>query len=286
MYDAVYGDYTVEGLKTKILPLFKQELTGVFSFVPEAQMSGITQRLDNMIAGNPNEQVFKDILNEIRAADTLSQPLKKFLDIVYDDFKTEAEKEAAKEEFANTYISIMDQRYATSEDKQELKDDQLKELHETFVIDAEIIRDDANKRKELSRKKDPQTERYEKAEKELEGCFADEKQGKDLKASFEKLKELHKAVIEAEGSNAQIMREEEENFIKILNSINSRRLVKLLTMRKADDDSFSAAGESSFQVVMGDTIHSKMWSVMWQMGIPKASGMLAERAWENIKSFF
>ena len=132
-------------------------------------MSGITQRLDNMIAGKPNEQVFKDILNEIRAADTLRQPLKKILDIVYDDFKTEADKEAAKQEFANTYISIMDQRYATSEDKQELKDDQLKELHETFVIDAEIIRDDANKRKVLSRKNDTQTERYVKAEKALEG---------------------------------------------------------------------------------------------------------------------
>ncbi len=203
----------MEGLKTNVLPLLKQELKSVFSFVPEAQKSQITQRLDGMIAGKPNEQVFMDILNEIRAADTLSQPLKRFLDIVYDDFKTEAEKEAAKGEFANTYIMIMDQRYVTPEAKQEFVNDQIKELHETFVIDAEIIRDDANKKKDLSRKKDPQTERYEKAEKELEGCFADEKQGKDLKASFEKLKELHKTVIEAEGSNAQIMHEEEENSL-------------------------------------------------------------------------
>ena len=93
-------------------------------------------------------------------------------------------------------------------------------------------------------------------------------------------------MIEAEGSNAQIMREEEENFIKILNSINSRRLVTLLSLRKADDDRFSVAGESSFQEVMGDTIYSKMWIVMWQLGIPKASGMLAQKTWEDIKSFF
>ncbi|SCX84345.1 ABC1 family protein [Lachnospiraceae bacterium XBB2008] len=285
-FEKIYGQYTEEGLKTDILPGLKKDIQSIFAFVPEAKKTELIQSLDAMIAGKPNEQVFKGILNEIRAADTLKQPLKEFLDVVYDDFKTEADKEAAKEKFATKYIEIMNQRYVTPEAQQKFKDDQLKGLHETFVIDAKTIEDDEHKKKDLSRKMDPQTERYVKAEKALEGCFADEKQGKDLKDSFDRLKELHKQVIAAKGSNADTMHEEEENFIKILNSINSRRLVTLLSLRKADDDRFSVAGESSFQEVMGDTIYSKMWSVMWQLGIPKASSMLAQKTWEDIKSFF
>jgi hypothetical protein len=285
-FEIVYDTYTEQGLKQNLLPGLKMDIQTIFAFIPEAQKTEMNRRLDGMIAGKPNKQMFMDILNEIRAADTLRQPLKEFLDIVYDDFKTEAEKEAAKEKFANTYINIMENRYVTPAAKEGLKNDQLQRLRETFVSDADTIRADKERKKDLSLKRDPQTERYAKAEKALEGCFADEKQGKELKASFENLKELHKAVIEADGNNADIMHDEEENFIKILNSINSRRLVTVLCMRKADDGNFSLAAQGSFQNVMADTIESKMWSVMWQLGIPKASGLIAERAWENIKSFF
>lgn len=255
--------------------------------------------LKQMVLSGLDQETFKETLDMIideklfgkdfeaqymqEADDTLKEQFKNFCAIATDDFKSKEEKEAARDTFAQSYINAVKQRYITNEASEEFKNMQAEGLDDIFGID-DAKRRDYKKGKELEGK-DIIKERFEKAEKNLAGAFADEKYGAKLKASYDKLKQLHKAAFAGE-NNENAMNEEKERFLSMMNKINVKNLATLISLRKVDDDKWMEPGNSSFQEAMGETIQSKMWTVTFKMGFTKATSMISEHAWDSITSMF
>lgn len=255
--------------------------------VKQMTLAGLDQdvfkeRLDKLIANEIPQLEFETQYMQ-EAEDGLKQQFKNFCTVVSDQSKSAEEKAAARETFAESYVNAVKQRYGGDAAVTALQNRQQERLNKIFALDAETLA--KYKRDKQKRGIDPQAEMYESTEKNLAGFFADEKYGAELKMSYNKLKQLHAEAL-ANGNDGAVMQEEKNRFLVTLNKINVKNLARLLAIRKSNDLDSAKRAVGSFQAAMGETIRSKMMSVLWQMGIPKASAIVAGMAWDNIKEFF
>ena len=217
----------------------------------------------------------------------LRQDLKQFIDefaaVVQNEASSQEEKNAARDTFAQRYLARLQQAHAQTEAANTFRNDQMSTLDEIFVLDEHTLQRYREEKNNYGN--DRLAERFQLAEKNLSQCFKDEKYGADLRASYDQLKALHKAALDNH-PDANAFAAEKERFLGLMNKVNVRNMIKLLHTRRPKQNGWADASEGSFQQAMGQTIHDKMWTVGWQMGIIKGTGLALDMGWSKIKELF
>ena len=217
----------------------------------------------------------------------LKQDLKQLIDafaaVVQKETSSPEEKAAARDTFAQRYLARLQQEHAQTEAANTFRSDQMATLDDIFVLDEGKLQRYREEKDNYGN--DRMAERFQKAEKNLSQCFKDEKYGADLRASYDQLKALHKAALDNH-PDANAFAAEKERFLGLMNKINVRNMMKLLHTRSPKQNGWADASEGSFQQAMGQTIHDKMWTVGWQMGIIKGTGLALDMGWSKIKELF
>ncbi len=286
MLDYYSENYDLDEIKQLLPQYLEQKINTVLTFVSEERRNELIKKGKEIIAGKRNVKEFKAFLDELTNADELEVALTAYQNVKNDESKTAKEKADARETFLDTYMQKGKERYVDQEEAESLKDSQLDAFSSVFTLNKDDLENDERNKKVAG--VDTAKARAERSVRELKPFFEDEQYGEQLRRIYDEMTEIYnrevtaiKAGGEAEQADSQRFDELNGTFVDLANKVNLKRLNKLANTR-IDDGEALRKDYGCFQVAMGQTIKSRMWSTMFKMGIGKTITIGAKVAWKRI----